>query len=71
MKILHLRDLDTGEIEIKNTKYEVRNTDLFTKCGWTPFAGRRVYGKVKKVTLHGKTVFENGEFMGKTQGQVL
>jgi carbamoyl-phosphate synthase/aspartate carbamoyltransferase/dihydroorotase len=34
---------------------------LYTKCGWTPFAGLRVRGRVEKVVLRGKEVYRDGE----------
>jgi carbamoyl-phosphate synthase/aspartate carbamoyltransferase/dihydroorotase len=37
------------------------NDGLHTKCGWTPFAGMRVRGRVRRVVLRGKTVCVNGE----------
>lgn len=57
----------------ENTKVEVDETlpftldalPLFTKCGWTPFAGKKVKGKVKTVYLRGKKVFEDGEVLVK------
>ena len=80
-KILHLKH-DTGKIEVDlDQEYVINNDELFTKCGWSPFAGppgqsplgggRKVYGKVKKVTLRGKAVFENGKFRSMPQGKVI
>lgn len=63
-KIFGIQTDPTTKIEIDlNTKYEIRNTDLFTKCGWSPFNGREVKGKITRVTLRGKTVFENGKIL--------
>jgi dihydroorotase len=36
---------------------------LHTRCGWTPFAGYKVRGKVRRVLLRGQTVFEDGEVL--------
>jgi len=38
--------------------YELDDADMRTRCGWTPFAGRHVKGRVEKVVLRGKTVFD-------------
>lgn len=43
---------------------------LYTKCGWTPFAGMKVTGKVKKVVLRGKLVYDGQKTFG-PYGQVL
>ena len=52
-------------------KYRISNKGLFTKCGWTPFIGITVIGKVRKVVIRNKTVFSDGKFMDKPKGQVI
>jgi carbamoyl-phosphate synthase/aspartate carbamoyltransferase/dihydroorotase len=42
---------------------EIDDASLFTKCGWTPFHGMKVRGKVVRVVLRGATVFEDGEVL--------
>jgi len=44
-------------------EYELTNDNLQTKCSWTPFAGKQLTGKVQRVTLHGKVVYENGNII--------
>jgi carbamoyl-phosphate synthase/aspartate carbamoyltransferase/dihydroorotase len=34
---------------------------LHTKCGWTPFEGMQVQGRVKRVILRDQIAFEEGE----------
>jgi dihydroorotase len=34
---------------------------LYTKCGWTPFAGMAVRGRVRRVVLEGREVYVDGE----------
>ncbi len=72
-EIFHLPEQKNTHIEVDDAlTYEVRNELLFTKCKWSPFAGQQVRGKVIKVVLHGKTVFENGIVSAKTgSGQLL
>jgi dihydroorotase-like cyclic amidohydrolase len=72
LKVLGL-DIDTGTIEIDlDEQYSIERKNLFTKCGWSPFEGRKVQGKVKKIINHGKTVFENGELLAKPgEGEIL
>ncbi len=43
----------------ENESYEIKASEQFTRCGWTPFEGWKVKGKVKKVVLRGKTAFED------------
>ena len=51
---------DRTKVEVDMTEYEIKNEHLLTKCGWSPFNGQKVVGKVKTVYLHGEKVFENG-----------
>ena len=46
-------------------EYEIRNEHLFTKCGWSPFEGWKVYGRIKRVYLRGTKVFEDGKILAK------
>jgi dihydroorotase-like cyclic amidohydrolase len=41
----------------------VKNEALYTKCGWTPFAGTPVHGRVERVVLRGAVVAENGQVL--------
>lgn len=43
--------------------YEIDNDALFTKAGWSPFAGWKVKGKVISVTIRGQKVFENDSLL--------
>jgi len=35
----------------------------WSRSGWTPFAGRRVCGRVRRVVLRGRTAFEDGALL--------
>lgn len=43
--------------------YTIRDEDLKTKCGWTPFAGMRVHGQVQRVIIRGQVAFEDGQIL--------
>ena len=47
----------------ENAEYEIKAADLHSRCGWTPFEGWKVKGKVRKVVLRGKTAFEDGKVL--------
>jgi len=47
----------------EDARYEIRAADQFTRCGWTPFEGWRVQGRVRKVVLRGQTAFEDGKVL--------
>lgn len=46
------------EVDLDLTK-EVKNSELKTKCGWSPFNGWRLTGWPIKVVINGNTVMEN------------
>mgnify|MGYP001791781259 CR=1 FL=1 len=53
-------------IEIDEAEeWTIKNEDLFTKCKWSPFNGWKVTGKVKRVTIRGTKVFEDGKILVK------
>jgi dihydroorotase len=47
------------DVEI-GAAYPVADDGLHTKCGWSPFSGMQVRGRVRAVRLRGATVFEQG-----------
>ncbi|HID54127.1 MAG TPA: hypothetical protein EYP41_19075 [Anaerolineae bacterium] len=71
-RIYRLPPQPDTHIEIALEPAPIRNDDLHTKCGWTPFAGMEMGGRVQKVVLRGKVVFENGRILAKPgDGRVL
>ena len=43
-----------------NLEKEVKNEELFTKCGWSPFSGKVLKGCPVIAIVNGKIVYENG-----------
>jgi len=71
-RIFNIETDDSTSVEVDMREYEIKNEDLLTKAGWTPFAGRRVIGKVQKVTLRGQAAFENGKILAQPgSGRIL
>lgn len=62
-----------AEIEVdENEEWEVNGSKLFTKCKWSPFEGEKLIGKVKKVYIRKKLIFDSGKFLVKPgSGHVL
>jgi carbamoyl-phosphate synthase/aspartate carbamoyltransferase/dihydroorotase len=50
------------EVEPK-TRYTLSNEGLQTKCGWSPFSGMEVQGRVRRVVLRNREVFREGQLM--------
>jgi len=44
-------------------EWEVRASEMHTRCGWTPFEGMRLRGKVRRVVLRGKLAYEDGQVL--------
>jgi carbamoyl-phosphate synthase/aspartate carbamoyltransferase/dihydroorotase len=49
----------------EHATHEINAADMYSRCGWTPFEGWRVKGRVRKVVLRGKTAFEDGKVLVK------
>ena len=65
-KIFHIKSDAETKIEINTHKsYIINPKSLFTKCKWSPFDEWRVKGKVQRVWIRGKKVFEDGKVLVK------
>jgi carbamoyl-phosphate synthase/aspartate carbamoyltransferase/dihydroorotase len=63
-KIFHLPEQPETYVEVdEDSAYEIRAQDQFSRCGWSPFEGWKVKGRVRKVVLRGTTVFEEGKIL--------
>lgn len=71
-KIFGIPEQEDTYVEVDIDKeWTVSNEGLFTKCGWTPFEGLRVKGKVIRTVIRGNTVFENGKIIGDPIGETI
>jgi carbamoyl-phosphate synthase / aspartate carbamoyltransferase / dihydroorotase len=43
--------------------WEIRAADTYTRCGWTPFEGWKVRGRLRKVVLRDQIVFQDGQVL--------
>ncbi|MEP7137627.1 MAG: amidohydrolase family protein [Chloroflexota bacterium] len=63
-KIFNLPEQPETWIEVdEDVTYEIKAENQFTRCGWTPFEGWKVKGKVRKVVLRGKVAFEDDKIL--------
>jgi carbamoyl-phosphate synthase / aspartate carbamoyltransferase / dihydroorotase len=63
-RIFNLPEQPETWVEVdENTSYEIRAAEMHSRCGWTPFEGWKVKGRVRKVVLRGKTAFEEGKIL--------
>jgi dihydroorotase len=61
-------DADLVIVDMKLSK-KVRNDELLTKCGWSPFDGFELRGWPVTTIVNGNVVFDNGEISGKIKGK--
>jgi carbamoyl-phosphate synthase/aspartate carbamoyltransferase/dihydroorotase len=63
-RIFNLREQPETWIEVdEDAEYEIRAADQFTRCGWTPFEGWKVRGRVRRVVLRGREAYRDGEIV--------
>lgn len=71
-KIFNLPNQKITYLEVDMSKtYKIGSLKLFTKCQWTPFKNHEGVGNIRKVVLRGKSIYENGKFIGEPQGQII
>ena len=69
----HLREGYWADLVIVNPDAEtvVRNTELYSKCGWSPFAGERFSHRIEQTLVCGISAYENGKVQEGCQGQAV
>jgi dihydroorotase-like cyclic amidohydrolase len=61
-KIFDLPKQPETSVELDpDARWEVRARELHSGCGWTPFEGMQLRGRVRRVTLRGQVVYQDGE----------
>jgi dihydroorotase-like cyclic amidohydrolase len=55
--LLPIFDADIVLVDMKK-KWKITAQNRLSKCGWTPFEGKEVYGKIEKVFLRGKLAYD-------------
>lgn len=60
-RLFHLPDQPDTWVEVdEDAKIIYPDHPLYTKCGWSPFAGTRMTGKIRRVVLRGKEMYKDG-----------
>jgi len=56
----------------ENEEFIIENKNLKTKCRWSPYHNWKVRGKVKRVFLRGKKIYQDGQLLvNKNYGKIL
>ena len=60
-RIFGLPEQPDTQVEVSvGERWRIDAAGLHTRCGWTPFAGMEVAGRVRRVVLRGEIVYEDG-----------
>jgi len=63
-RIFNLPEQPETWIEVDlGDEYTIQAAQTHTKCAWTPFEGWQVRGRVRRVILRGREVFEDGQVL--------
>jgi carbamoyl-phosphate synthase/aspartate carbamoyltransferase/dihydroorotase len=64
-KIFALPEQPETWVEVdEHAQYQLHAEELHSRCGWTPFEGWQVRGRVRRVVLRGRTVYQDGQVLG-------
>jgi len=63
-------DADLALVDL-NGSFQVESDELFYRHKQTPYAGRKLTGKVMRTILRGQTVFKDGKIVSKSVGQLV
>jgi dihydroorotase (multifunctional complex type) len=47
-----------------NSPWEIRNEDVLSRCGWTPYDGRTIQARIEHTLVRGRPVLTNGAVVG-------
>ncbi len=65
-RIFNLPNQPETWVEVdENAENEIRVAEMHSRCGWTPFEGWQVRGRVTRVVLHSKEVYIDGKVLAK------
>ncbi len=63
-RIFHLPQQYETWVDVdEETTYEIHAADMHSRCGWTPFEGWQVRGRVIRVVLRGREAFKDGKIL--------
>lgn len=62
-------DADLVLVDLQATR-EIRDAEVLSRCGWTPYAGRKVRGAPVRTLVRGRTVYADGEVTADSGGRL-
>jgi dihydroorotase len=71
-KVLGLEEHPDTAVEVEPVEFVISDEHLQTRAAWTPFKGKTGFGRVQRVTMRGKVVYENGKVVAEPgSGHIL
>ena len=72
-KIFRLAAPEDSWVEVDpGVRYAISDDDLQTKCGWSPFSGMEVSGRVRRVVMRGRKAYVDGQVTARPgEGRLL
>jgi dihydroorotase len=72
-RIFNLPEQPDTYVEVDvDTAVTIRNEQMHSKCGWTPFDGMTAHGRVRRVVLRGQIAYEEGRILARPgDGRVM
>lgn len=63
-RIFGLPEAADSHVEVDlDARYELQAAEMHSRCGWTPFEGHPVQGRVQRVVRRGEVAFEDGRVL--------
>lgn len=62
-KLVGYKIPEDTSVTVELGEFEQKNSDLVTKCGWSPFNARVMKGRVAEVRLRGQKVYADGKIL--------
>ena len=69
----HIREGHWADLVVvdPNKKTVVDETELFSKCGWSPFPGERFSHRIDRTIVSGKTAYMDGKINPECRGETV
>jgi carbamoyl-phosphate synthase/aspartate carbamoyltransferase/dihydroorotase len=63
-RIFHLPEQPETWVEVdEDAEYEIKASEMHSRCGWSPFEGWKVKGRVTRVVLRGREAFKDAKVL--------
>jgi allantoinase len=63
-------DADLALVDIQNS-YTLQREHLLDRNKFSPYVGRKLHGVVKRTILRGRTIFSDGDMIGRPKGRLI